>query len=585
MCAALGLCLVWRPGAAPAQTNLSAEPASLFGSYLAGRLARGHHDLAKASRFYGRALERDPDNTALLTQAFQTEILRGNWDRAGKLADLLFLKEPNDRLVRMFLGLRAFKSGNFAAADSQLEAAAFSPIGELTAALARAWIKVADSNFDTAFARLDKMKDADWARFYITYHRALIADVAGDTRKARGSYDRLVREGMRTLRVVMAYAQHAAHHGDLKLAKNVLERLNRRSPSPHPLVVSLLQDLKGGKKPDILIATANDGLAEVFYGLGHTLIGEGNVEVGAIYLQLALYLKPRFPLALVALGNVYEVQKRYADANDVYQLIPAASPLHFSVQISRAFNLNHINRVEEAKTLLEDLHKQRPREVKVLDALGFIMRGRKRYAEAAVYYSKIISQLGRVEPKHWSYFYSRGVCYERLKLWPKAEADLVKAVELSPEQPAVLNYLGYSWVDQKRNLTKAMAYISKAVQLRPDDGYIVDSLGWAHYRLGNFKDAVKHLERAVELKSEDPVINDHLGDALWRVGRKREARFQWEQALKLKPEPEEIAKIKRKIEVGLPPLASPRLQRKARDGRRAARLRRGKESMARQPQP
>ena len=203
--------------------------------------------------------------------------------------------------------------------------------------------------------------------------------------------------------------------------------------------------------------------------------------------------------------------------------------------------------------VLARLEKENPTDLKPLDALGNILRARKRYGEAVDVYSAALKLIPKPDKRHWSIFYSRGTCYERLKNWPAAEADLQKALDLYPEQPLALNYLGYSWVDQNRNLKQGMALIEKAVALKPDDGYIVDSLGWAHYKLGNFPEAVRFLERAVELKPQDPVLNDHLGDALWRVGREREARFQWDQALTLDPEPEEVEKIRKKLAEGMPP--------------------------------
>src|SRR5213078_2154909 len=145
----------------------------------------------------------------------------------------------------------------------------------------------------------------------------------------------------------------------------------------------------------------------------------------------------------------------------------------------------------------------------------------------------------------------RGICNERSKQWASAEGDFKRALELSPEQAHVLNYLGYSWIDQGVNLDEGMRMIRRAVEQRPDDGYIVDSLGWAYYRIHNYDEAVKQLERAVELKPEDPTINDHLGDAYWRVGRVLEARFQWSHARDLKPESEDLAKIESKLKSGL----------------------------------
>ena len=155
---------------------------------------------------------------------------------------------------------------------------------------------------------------------------------------------------------------------------------------------------------------------------------------------------------------------------------------------------------------------------------------------------------------NWNIYYQRGIAYERLKQWPKAEPNFRKALELFPNQPQVLNYLGYSWIDMNMNLEEGMEMIRKAVELRPSDGYIVDSLGWAHYRLGEYDDAVRELERAVSLKPDDPVLNDHLGDAYWRVGRRLEATFQWSHARDMKPEPAVLAGVEKKLKEGLPPV-------------------------------
>jgi Flp pilus assembly protein TadD len=319
----------------------------------------------------------------------------------------------------------------------------------------------------------------------------------------------------------------------------------------------LRDQVDAGVRTPLLINQPAEGLAEVFYSLGEALSSESSV--GAIYLQLALYMQPDFPFALATLAHVYEGAKRYESAIAAYDRIPKGTPLDSSVEIRKALNLNQLERIDEAKTVLEEIAKRDPEDTKALDALGSIMRGHKRYAEAVDYYNRVITILGKPQPKHWQYYYARGTSYERLKKWPQAEADLKVALKLSPDQPLVLNYLGYSWIDQSRNLKEGMAMIEKAVKAKPDDGYIVDSLGWAHFRLGNYKDAVKHLERAVELRPEDPVLNDHLGDSLWRVGREREARFQWEQALTLKPEPEDSEKIKKKLDKGLPALAKARV--------------------------
>jgi tetratricopeptide (TPR) repeat protein len=317
-------------------------------------------------------------------------------------------------------------------------------------------------------------------------------------------------------------------------------------------------------------------MAEVFYGLGEALTSEGGLSMGILYLQFALFSKPDHAFALAALANAYETGRRYQDAIDAYNRIAPGSALAPAIEIRKAFDLNSLEKVDEAKAILDKLVAADPKDLKPLDALGNILRARKRYAEAADVYTQALKLVPNPDKRHWSIFYSRGTCYERLKNWPDAEADLQKALQLYPDQPLALNYLGYSWVDQNRNLKQGMALIEKAVALKPDDGYIVDSLGWAHFKLGNYAESVRFLERAVELKPEDPVLNDHLGDALWRVGREREAKFQWDQALTLDPEQEEVEKIKKKLAEGLPPSTLSR--RAARDNVRDVRIKKRKES-------
>jgi Flp pilus assembly protein TadD len=217
-----------------------------------------------------------------------------------------------------------------------------------------------------------------------------------------------------------------------------------------------------------------------------------------------------------------------------------------------AINLDSLDKTDEAKKELQKLIAERPSDTEAIISLGNVLRGRKQYGECADVYSKAIAAIPQPAKVNWIVFYFRGICLERAKQWDKAEADLKKALELYPDQPHVLNYLGYSWIDQGRNLDEGMRMIRRAVEQRPDDGYIVDSLGWAYYRIGNYVEAVKHLERAVELRPEDPTINDHLGDAYWRVGRNLEAQFQWQHARDLKPDPEDLPKIEQKLKAGLP---------------------------------
>jgi tetratricopeptide (TPR) repeat protein len=643
---------------------------SLVGSYLAGRFAKSQYDNSSAAEFYRNALARDPNNAVLLEQTYLMEASEGNWEQAAEHAEQIVASEPQHRMARLFLGLKEFKAGDLKKSEEHFKASASGPIGELTGALATAWVKLAQNDTAAALAALEAPKQAEWAQFYLRYHRALIADIAGKKSEARAAYERVFRQDSRTLRTALAFSRHAVNAGDIRLARTVLkDHLDRGQGDSHPLARDLVERIDRKERIALLVTNPTEGLAEVFYGLGEALTGEGGVNVGVLYLQMALFLEPKHDFALAALANAHETTKNYDAALAVYDRIDKASPLQTAIEIRRAFNLNSLERVDAARdTLLRLLTTPVPTEpaapapaaspatpvidvsdaptpdkplrlgsaddrvlkiqkallalgydvgepdgkfgeatrravmavqkasgidadglvgpstyasilsgnaqtapiapagaapkvpaaikdvateLEVLDALGNIMRAHKRYGEAVQYYNRAISLIPKPDKRHWAYFYARGTSYERLRDWPKAEADLQKALAMVPDQPLVLNYLGYSWVDQGRNLKQGMALIEKAVALKPDDGYIVDSLGWAHYKQGNYKEAVRYLERAVELKPDDPVLNDHLGDALWRVGREREARFQWDQALTLKPEPEDVEKIKKKLEQGL----------------------------------
>ncbi len=538
------------------------EGRSLLGAYLAGRHARTQNDSAAAARLFRNALARDPGNEVLLEQAFLMDVTEGNWVRATEMAKQLAATNEGsqNRVARLYLGLVEYKAKQWAKAEEHFKAAGSGPIGDLTSALTRAWTRLSAGEPDEALQLIEINKQAEWAQFYLRYHRALIADIGGRRGEARTNYERIFKADARTPRTALAYTHHAANSGNPQLAKAVLsEHMAKSSVDGHPMARALREQLNTSDKVPLMIETPEAGLAEVFYGLGEALTSEGGVAVGAVYLQLALFMKPDFPFALAALANVHETTKRHDTAIGIYDRIPKGTPLSASIEIRKAINLNQLERVDEAKSLLESLAERDPADIKPLDALGNIMRARKRFDESIAYYSRAIALLPKPEKRHWSYWYSRGTSYERIKKWPQAEADLLQAMKLAPDEPMVLNYLGYSWIDQNRRLKEGMALIEKAVALKPDDGYIVDSLGWAHFKQGNFKDAVRFLERAVELRPEDPVLNDHLGDALWRVGREREARYQWEQSLMLKPEPEDAEKVKKKLVSGLASLAAPKV--------------------------
>jgi tetratricopeptide (TPR) repeat protein len=536
---------------AGAQSPSTFSRVSTSGSYLAARHAGIERDAAAASAYYRAALRGDPRNNELLGRAFLAALANGEMDEAVKLAERVLQTDKNDRIARLVLGVNAIKKKQYPVARQQLAQSIRGPITDLAATLLSAWTQSTANESKTAVDAVDKLTGPDWYGIFKEMHAGLILDGAGQKRDATKRLERAYKLDPTALRVVQAYGGFLSRQGNKDEALKVFKAFDEVLPR-HPLITEAISDINAGKKLPVLVDGPQAGAAEVLYGLGAALGRRGGEDLGLIYLQLSLYLVPSHPMALLSLADLYEAVKKPELAIKTYERVPANSPLQRNAQIQRALDLDSLDRTDEAKADLQKLITENPSDLEAIMALGNVLRGRKQFAECADVYSKGIDTVRKPEKSNWVVFYFRGICFERSKQWGKAEADLKKALELFPDQPHVLNYLGYSWVDQGINLEDGMRMIRRAVEQRADDGYIVDSLGWAYYRTGNIEEAVKNLEHAVELKPEDPTINDHLGDAYWRVGRVLEARFQWSHARDLKPEPEDLAKIEDKIKSGLP---------------------------------
>ncbi len=542
-----------------APVKLAAQPLSALelanttasGSYLAARHAGQQRDAGAAASYYRSALKRDPNNGELLDRAFLSFLVDGEIDESVKFAERVVQADKNDRVARLVLGVSGLKRKQYPVARRELAQSIRGPITDLTATLLMAWSAYGANDAKAAVAAIDHLTGPDWYAIFKELHAGMIYDIAGNEKEAGKRLEHAYKLDSTALRVVEAYGSWISRNRSPKEALTIFETFDKALPR-HPLVVEAMDKLKAGEKLPPLVANAQAGGAEALYGLGASLGRRGGEDLGLVYLQLSLFLAPTHPLALLSLADLYESLKKPELAIKVYERVPANSPLHRNASIQLAANLDSLDRADEAQKHLEGLIKQHPDDLEAVMALGNVLRGHKKFAECANVYSKAVAAIGTPEKANWVSFYFRGICYERSKQWPKAEADLKKALELYPEQPHVLNYLGYSWIDQGINLDEGMDMIKKAVQQRPDDGYIVDSLGWAYFRLGNYDEAAKQLERAIELKPEDPTINDHLGDAYWRVGRVLEARFQWAHARDLKPDPDDLPKIEEKLKTGLP---------------------------------
>jgi tetratricopeptide (TPR) repeat protein len=526
------------------------EGASLSGSYLAGRYAGKLRDMDLAARYFEQALRDDPNNSVLIERVFVFALSEGNISAAEEYAIRVLSFNSQHRMARIVLGLRDLRFRRYPEARENFRKSAYTPIGELTSALLTAWSYAGEGNQEEALRTLDKLDSNEAFVNFKAFHAALIADYLGLPLRAEGFYKKAYDQAGTSLRVVQAYGSFLERTGRKDEARKVYE-LFLSSAEQNPLIRDALANVEADRTVRPFIASPMQGIGEGLFSIASALSDDQGLDVAMIYAQLALSVEGNRDIALTLLGDLYEDMDNYARAIAAYEAIPASSLLKANSEIEVAINLQRLDKSAEAKARLKALIDKDPRNTDAIMTLGNIHRNNEEFAEAAEVYSKAIALIGLPNRSDWTAFYYRGIAHERMKKWENAESDLRRALSLEPDQPMVLNYLGYSMIEKKINLPEAMEMVRKAVELRPNDGYIVDSLGWAHYQLGEYEEAVKQLERAVELKPADPVIADHLGDAYWRTGRKLEARFQWQHAKDNKPEPADLARIEGKLRDGL----------------------------------
>ena len=521
-----------------------------YGEYLAGLHAAVHNDLAAAAGFHEQALALDPENSMILRKSFTIFVAAGRYDLALSTAHKLDDLNISDSIVQLFLFLERLKTGDHEASLSRLENIGNAGVYGLFKPLFQSWVLLAQGKEVEAEANMTVLLENRSFKEFKQFHAGLFYDYIGKTQLAEKMYsESLVVPGAMSLRTVEAYGillRRLGREGDARqLYKNYLEK------APDNLILQRsLYDLEKGGRAESYISSEKDAVAEVFYTAANFLMQDNIRKSATAYLRFADYMKKDFFNADYLLGQIFESDAYYEGALKSFGRISRKHPLYFKAQLQMAWVLEKMGQLDAAIEAMNDLLEKFPENRELLGSLGDINRMNSRFVEAGKSYTKYIGSLKQVEDKHWSIFYTRGIVYEQVKKWKLAEADFLKALELRPDQPQVLNYLAYSWVDKGMNIEKARKMLERAVELRPYDGYIIDSLGWALYRIGDMPKAVEYLEKAVLLQTDDWAINDHLGDAYWAVGRKYEARFQWRHALSLKPDEELVAKIRIKIKDG-----------------------------------
>lgn len=537
-----------------------AERTSQIGSYLAARHAQQVRDYSHAAEYMNQVLAEDPGNNDLLRRTFVLQVSAGRMAEAVPLAQAILRLDQTVGLAQLVLLLQEVKTGDFAAAARRARALPNDGAQRLAQPLVVAWCETALQRPAGAAQALNAVDQLRGVEALKDLHAALLADFGDRQEDAELAYKKALGDPARlTWRAVELAGNFYERHQRGEEARRLYERI-ADGDQANAVVSGALARIGKGVVPARIIATPADGIAEALFDLASVLDQRDTLDASLIYARLALDLRPDFPLAQLVIAGIDEDQQHVADALALYRAVDAASPLGWTARLRAAIALDQLERTDEAAAELNRMAAERPHDPEALVELGDILRGRSRFIEAAAAYDAAIGRVEHPEARHWRLYYSRAAALERSGQWSRAEGDLKRALELQPDQPLVLNYLGYSWIDRGENLELGLKMVRRAVELRPNDGFIVDSLGWAFYRLGDFANATELLEKAIELLPEDPTVNDHLGDAYWQAGRLVEARYQWRRALQFKPEADQAKTIEVKLDHGIakPPVAATR---------------------------
>jgi tetratricopeptide (TPR) repeat protein len=543
--AALALCLM-TPGGAFAN--------SLAGDYLAGRQASFDGDIQAAASYYGQAVMFDPENPVILERAALAEISLGDVERAAALANKMVNDGHRSQVAHMAIVAQLSAAEDYDALMAQVNDDR--GVGPLVDGLLLAWSKLGTGDMSAALVQFDDLAKQQGLRNFAMYHKALALASVGDFESSATILENAGTGGMQlTRRGVMAHVEVLSQLDRDEDALTLIETAFGSDLDPG---LSLLREAleAGNTLPFTHIKGARDGLAEVFYTLAAALANEANDEFTLLYTRVAEYLRPDHIDAILLTASLLDDMGQSELAVKAYAQVPEDHPAYHAAELGRAAALRDSDKTDAAVEVLQRLAKTHGDQPIVHSTLGDTMRQLERYEEANEAYTQALGLFEVETQGQWFLHYARAICHERLGEWEAAEADFRAALELNPEQPQVLNYLGYSLVEKQIKLDEALDMIQRAAAARPDSGYIIDSLGWILYRLGRYEEAVGHMERAAELMPVDPIVNDHLGDVYWAVGRKTEARFQWRRALSFvvygsTAEELDADRIRAKLDVGL----------------------------------
>jgi tetratricopeptide (TPR) repeat protein len=521
-----------------------------YRDFMIARIASLTNDPQTASRRYAAIIDAMPEKASIAERAVFSALLAGDYAAATGLSSRAMATGSEASLVRLTLATDALVRGKPKQARPYLEGTPYQPFNRNIANTMSAWRALKEDGLAAATPYIEQGLTGDLRYDSPSlYMLALLQLSGGADDEALATFERVWSSGARLAIGVEAHAELLAARGDRARALEIIEAF-RAEVGTNAALAALAARIESGARIKPRRLTTRQGAALALYVPAAALMYQTNDDLASVYFVLALALDPDLHVARSLWAQALENGDRRDDAIAILQQVPKGSPYYANAQGQLAGLLNAQGKSEEALSLAAEALAGTPDRGLMLQ-LADLYISLERFAEGEAVLSEIIAADG--ENEDWRVIFSRGAARERQGNWPAAEADLKRALELRPESATVLNYLGYSWIDRGENLEEGFNLIRRAVVLEPLSGHIIDSLGWAHYKLGQYEEAVDYLERAVELMPGDPVLNDHLGDAYWRAGRRLEAGFQWERALSLDPPEKDRERINAKLHSKLGP--------------------------------
>ena len=524
------------------------------GSYIAGQFAEKEGDFRNASYYYVDLISRGETEREIIQRSIIYSALSGNFEVATAISRKINDLELNYPVANLIIFAESVKNKENRKILELFERhkksfpAIFQNVAEF-------WILISNDEKDKAFKLINSLSISNEAQMQIINYNQLLAYVYfNEYEQAKTLYENMsFSDFIFDSESALALLEYFQKDKESKVYESIVKKVRLASDNSY-YILALMDRLSNGEEVKSIAINPYKQIAEVFFRWSQSVPLEGKNSINKpFYLSLANYAYPTSSFLKLKAANVLFDTENYGLSKEILDRFSKNDLFYMDSIVEKTYAIEQIDSDKTALDYIEKFITDGYKNARVLKTYGSLQRSQRLYKEAIKSYTGAIEAAKRElhTESLWPILFLRGISFERSKDWNLAEADFISALELSPNQPQILNYMGYSLLERKEKLDQAMRMITLAAEKAPNSYHIIDSLGWAHFKSGEFEKALLYLEKAMELESTDPIVNDHLGDVLWMLGRKREAQFQWKKSLSFKPEPVDQKNTEDKLLYGL----------------------------------